>query len=318
MSKATKPVSASRTSSPVNPLVDLSNVDWPVPAVLANRPDPPPRRNPSPRRDPSPRHKMVNSAPERAVAVTMSNTVSMPRTQTRPVENSYFVELTEAANLNEHLKWMETQSEKYRNTEHQCKVVQQYGSVSILKAYLAKLSGPALSDVKNHPDVKLVGQDAEGTLFAWQGHTDMVPLEVITQMEAEVATSIAAGVHVVAAAGNDGMDVGQITPARVPGVIVVGATDITDSPVNDSNFGSTISIFAPGQCIISTGLDAAGGLACMQGTSMAAPHVTGAIADFIRKHGNRAPRDMAMLLLASGQPNAVTGLPQDTPLVVQI
>ncbi|CAE6345449.1 unnamed protein product [Rhizoctonia solani] len=145
MSEATKPVSTT-------PMVDLAH-----------------EHNQS-----SERRKLVDPAPERA-AFTTSNGPSTPATIARPIKNSYFIELTGAANLNEHLKWMENQSEKYSNTEYLCKVVRRYDFG--LKAYLANLSGPALNDVKNHPDVKLVGQDAEGTLFGWQAHLDRVPLE---------------------------------------------------------------------------------------------------------------------------------------------
>jgi len=52
--------------------------------------------------------------------------------------------------------------------------------------------------------------------------------------------------------GNDNEDALNHSPARAPAVITVGATDITDTRSNFSNFGSVVDIFAPGTSITST------------------------------------------------------------------
>jgi cerevisin len=68
---------------------------------------------------------------------------------------------------------------------------------------------------------------------------------------------IGAGIPVIASAGNgfDGksaaVDARLVTPARVPGVITVGATDIDDTWAEFSNFGPKIDILAPGKDILS-------------------------------------------------------------------
>lgn len=55
-----------------------------------------------------------------------------------------------------------------------------------------------------------------------------------------------AGIFVVAAAGNDNVDVKGVTPASSPFVCSVGASDVNDSKAPFSNYGSMIGVFAPG------------------------------------------------------------------------
>ncbi|KAH0586724.1 hypothetical protein H2248_007938 [Termitomyces sp. 'cryptogamus'] len=65
-----------------------------------------------------------------------------------------------------------------------------------------------------------------------------------------VALLTAAGVHVVAA-GNHGIDARDISPARAPGAITVGATNVLDQRAIFSNYGPVLDIFAPGVDIMS-------------------------------------------------------------------
>jgi len=102
----------------------------------------------------------------------------------------------------------------------------------------------------------------------------------------------AAGVIVVAAAGNDGSSVLNY-PASYDGVISVSAVDCAKNPASYSNFGPAIDVAAPGgdfgplaDCsdgVLSTVGDDAGGSVVMAygeyvGTSMAAPHAAGVLA----------------------------------------
>lgn len=83
-----------------------------------------------------------------------------------------------------------------------------------------------------------------------------------------------AGIIEVAAAGNDGSAV--IYPAAYPEVVAVTATDQTDTIASWSSRGPEVDFAAPGVNIYSTYKDT--GYATLSGTSMAAPHVTGALA----------------------------------------
>ena len=87
----------------------------------------------------------------------------------------------------------------------------------------------------------------------------------------------------VVAAGNDGAD-NDATPtypcaAVEPNVICVGATDNRDRPAVFSNYGrDSVDLFAPGVQILSDWKAPQFGWWFDDGTSMAAPHVAGALA----------------------------------------
>ena len=99
-----------------------------------------------------------------------------------------------------------------------------------------------------------------------------------------VQSAIAAGVVVVAAAGNEGRDVPQC-PAALPGVLAVAAVNENRQRTAWSNYGAWVSLAAPGEGITSTfpvGVGAESGAtpgyAVWSGTSMATPFAAGAAA----------------------------------------
>lgn len=93
-----------------------------------------------------------------------------------------------------------------------------------------------------------------------------------------VAYAVAHGVVFVAAAGNgdffgNPQNVANFTPASLPGVIAVAATDEFDVRASFSNFGEKLAVAAPGVDVRSTYLG--GSYLEESGTSMASPHVAG-------------------------------------------
>ena len=60
---------------------------------------------------------------------------------------------------------------------------------------------------------------------------------------------VKANIPVVIAAGNSDEDASLTSPSDVKEAIVVGATDITDTKADFSNFGANVDIFAPGMCL---------------------------------------------------------------------
>jgi len=87
-----------------------------------------------------------------------------------------------------------------------------------------------------------------------------------------------AGVVVVVAAGNSNMDACGFSPAWVPNAITVGSTDSNDVRSSFSCYGSCVDIWAPGSDITSAAHTSDRGSATFSGTSMACPHVAGAVA----------------------------------------
>jgi len=87
---------------------------------------------------------------------------------------------------------------------------------------------------------------------------------------------------VAVAAGNDGADASTKSPASEPSVLTVAAHDSNNVNASWSNFGSLIDLSAPGVSILSTSSN--GGTTTMSGTSMASPHVAGALAIYRAKN----------------------------------
>jgi subtilisin family serine protease len=80
---------------------------------------------------------------------------------------------------------------------------------------------------------------------------------------------------IVAAAGNDGRN-DVHTPANCSHVVPVGSVAQNDGPSSFSNWGNGVPISAPGEMILSTGVN--GDYTWMTGTSMATPHAAGVAA----------------------------------------
>ncbi|HUP60339.1 MAG TPA: S8 family peptidase [Thermoanaerobaculia bacterium] len=113
-----------------------------------------------------------------------------------------------------------------------------------------------------------------------------------TALDDAVRNSANSGVFYALAAGNDGADACNSSPARAGagtnnGIMTVAATDSADKEASWSNYGNCVDIWAPGVSILST--KKGGGTTTLSGTSMASPHGAGGGALYLSSHTGASP-----------------------------
>lgn len=133
-------------------------------------------------------------------------------------------------------------------------------------------------------------------------------------LDEAIQASIEAGVIYVIAAGNEGIDARFVTPAHVPEAITVGAYDQNDVFASFSNYGPFVDLFAPGVDVVSlnsTKMGSPYALIEMSGTSMAAPHVTGAVALYLSQNPSANFAQVRNALLDDSR-SSVRSVPSET------
>lgn len=142
------------------------------------------------------------------------------------------------------------------------------------------------------------------------------------------------GVVFAVAAGNDGRDACQYSPAAAEQAITVGATNLRDERAYFSSYGPCVDVFAPGQDIMSVwnngnyGTNTISGTCHVLifffihltinfylGTSMASPHVAGLAAYFLslEEEDNVSPKVIKDKILKTATRNMLSNVPRDTP-----
>ena len=137
-------------------------------------------------------------------------------------------------------------------------------------------------------------------------------------MHKAICRLVGAGVTVIAAAGNNSFSASRLIPASYNEVITVsaladsdgiaggaggdscyswGSYDTDDTFANFSNYGADVDLIAPGKCIWSTLPGNRYGYS--SGTSMAAPHATGAAALWLSTRPGRTPAEAKAALQAA-------------------
>jgi subtilisin family serine protease len=124
-------------------------------------------------------------------------------------------------------------------------------------------------------------------------------------VDAAIRALVDDGVTVAVAAGNEDEDACRSSPGREPAVLTVAATERDDARASFSNHGACIDLFAPGVDIVSDWNTGAAATHVLSGTSMAAPHVTGAAALLLGAAPASTAEQVRGRLLAAATPGVV-------------
>lgn len=110
-----------------------------------------------------------------------------------------------------------------------------------------------------------------------------------------VKRAVESGISVVVSSGNDGDGNSSTAEYRYPGafeeVIEVGAVGDKNEIANFTNTNEFIDLYGPGVNILSTFIEQK--YAVLSGTSMAAPHVAGAIALIIEEYEEKSGKELS-------------------------
>ncbi|KAI0218855.1 proteinase B [Massospora cicadina] len=129
-----------------------------------------------------------------------------------------------------------------------------------------------------------------------------------------VNAAVRHGLHFAVAAGNDDSDACDYSPASAESAVTVGATTINDERAWFSNWGRCVDILAPGKDITSIWRGSKHATSTISGTSMASPHVAGALAYLLSlEEAPVAPADLKKKLIALATQDKLTDIPDATP-----
>ena len=158
-----------------------------------------------------------------------------------------------------------------------------------------------------HENGGFVSDVVQGILWAIAHDADIINLSLGTSVDssglrAAVEEAEAAGIVVIAASGNHGLEGSPVRyPAAIDTVIAVGAVDEGLSRWPRSSRASYLDVVAPGAEVLSLGGGTVTAYRYMSGTSMATPQVAGLVALLLEASGDLTPAAIRSLLRSSAR-----------------
>eukprot|EP01063_Lacrimia_lanifica_P001031 TRINITY_DN1048_c0_g1_i2.p1 TRINITY_DN1048_c0_g1~~TRINITY_DN1048_c0_g1_i2.p1 ORF type:complete len:1492 (+),score=527.54 TRINITY_DN1048_c0_g1_i2:95-4570(+) len=130
--------------------------------------------------------------------------------------------------------------------------------------------------------------------------------------------AVAEGVTVVAASGNEAMDACDRSPGSAKDAITAGMTNYNDNRNFYSNYGACVDVMAPGDDIRSAWIGTTTKTRVETGTSMAAPHVTGAVATFLSFNPTATPAQVQQWITETAVETGLGRLKGSPDLLLQM
>ena len=128
------------------------------------------------------------------------------------------------------------------------------------------------------------------------------PSTAINQL---IATLNGRNVMIITAAGNDGIDACEKTPASSPYAITVGATDRDDNIAVKSNYGPCVDLFAPGEGILAASNECDSCTNKLSGSTMSAAITAGVVTAYFSQFPHFTPLLMRERLLYMSIPGVI-------------
>jgi serine protease len=134
-------------------------------------------------------------------------------------------------------------------------------------------------------------------------------------IQAAINSARSRGATIIVAAGNENQNAGNVSPANCSGVVVIAAVNRSGARAYYSNYGAVVDLAGPGGDIrfnringvlstFNTGVTVPGSdtYGFYQGTSMAAPHISGIAALVLSVNNTLSPDQLESLLKNSTRP----------------
>jgi subtilisin family serine protease len=129
-------------------------------------------------------------------------------------------------------------------------------------------------------------------------------------LDQAMLTLIAANITTIVAAGNEDDDACKYSPSvlsATSSVISVAASTVHDRRPGWSNYGSCVSISAPGDQIMGAYHQSDQATTVLSGTSMATPFVSGVAALALEQNVRLLPSEVKLVILNWATPNTISG-----------